>query len=66
MAETFSDHRQAALALLNSDQRFTRKTGQFLGQLVVDFSPLSEAQAGWLATLLDKQGLPALARQEGQ
>lgn len=58
---TFPDHRQAALALLNGSGRQTRKAGQFLGQLVVDTSPMSERQASWLAKLLDKAGLPALA-----
>lgn len=61
----FLDHRQAALALLNGNHRLTRKAGQFLGQLAVDFSPMSEAQADWLVKLLDKNGLPSLARQEG-
>jgi len=57
----FLNHRAAALALLNLDHRFSRKAGQFLGQLVVDASPLSEAQASWLAKLLNRAGLPALA-----
>ncbi len=57
----FPDHRAAALALLNSDHRFSRKAGQFLGQLVVDPSPTSEAQADWLAKLLIKAGLPTMA-----
>lgn len=62
----FPDHRQAALALLNGDHRLTRKAGQFLGQLSVDSSPMSEAQTDWLAKLLDKRGLPSLARPDGQ
>ena len=57
----FRRHRQAALALLNGDSRLSRKAGQFLGQIAVDPSPLSEAQADWLAKLLDKAGLPPLA-----
>lgn len=60
------DHRQAALALLNGDHRLTRKAGQFLGQLAVDSSPMSEAQTDWLAKLLDKHDLPSLARLDGQ
>lgn len=62
----FSNHRDAALALLNSGARLTRKAGQFLGQLAVDFSPMTEAQADWLAKLLDKHSLPFLKRQDGQ
>ena len=57
----FPDHRQAALALLTSTSRLSRKAGQFLGQLAVDPSPMSEAQADWLAKLLDRAGLPPLA-----
>ena len=59
----FPDHRQAALALLTSTSRLSRKAGQFLGQLAVDPSPMSEAQANWLAKLLDRAGLPPLAEE---
>ena len=58
---SYPQHRDAALALLNCNTRFTRKAGQFLGQLAVDASPMSDAQADWLAKLLDKAGLPPLA-----
>lgn len=58
---SFPQHRDAALALLNGNIRLTRKAGQFLGQLAVDASPMSEAQSDWLAKLLDKAGLPSLA-----
>jgi hypothetical protein len=54
------DPRQAALALLSGDHRLSRKAGQFLGQVAVDPSPLSEAQANWLAKLLDRAALPPL------
>lgn len=57
----FPDHRRAALALLTGNHRLSRKAGQFLGQLVVDPSPMSEAQRDWLAKLLAKHGLPPLA-----
>ena len=59
--KTFLNHRQAALALLNGDQRQSRKAGQFLGQLAVDASPMTKAQADWLAKLLERSGLPPLA-----
>lgn len=55
------DHRPAALALLNGTSRLSRNAGQFLGQLAVDPSPMSEAQAAWLGKLLDRAGLPPLA-----
>ena len=61
---SFPDHRQAALALLTSTSRLSRKAGQFLGQLAVDPSPMSEAQANWLAKLLDRAGLPPLAEED--
>lgn len=57
----FPDHKAAALALLNGTSRLSRKAGQFLGQLAVDSTPMSEAQADWLAKLLDRAGLPPLA-----
>ena len=62
----FPDQRQAALALLNDGHRLSRKAGQFLGQLAVDPSPLSEAQADWLAKLLARAGLPPLSRGGAQ
>ena len=58
---TFTTHRVAALALLYGNYRLSRKAGQFLGQLAVDPSPMSEAQADWLAKLLIKAGLPQMA-----
>lgn len=59
--QPFPNNRAAALALLNSGHRLTRKAGQFLGQLAVDTAPLSDAQADWLANLLDRAGLPPVA-----
>ncbi len=56
----FTDHRAAALALLNGTSRLSRKAGQFLGQLAVDSMPMSKAQADWLAKLLDRAGLPPM------
>jgi hypothetical protein len=60
MAIPFTDPRQAALALLNSNQRLSRKAGSFLGQLVVDDMPMTEKQAAWLDKLLYRAGLPPL------
>ena len=57
----FSTPRDAALALLSSEARLTRKAGSFLGQLCADPTPLSTAQNEWIATLLDRAGLPPLA-----
>lgn len=56
----FTNHRDAALALLNGKYLLNRKAGQFLGQLAVDATPLSIAQSNWLAKLLQRAGLPVL------
>lgn len=64
MDKAFTDHREAALALLNGGHPLTRKAGQFLGQLAVDVSPMSEAQADWLAKLLHKHGLPPVRSEQ--
>lgn len=60
MSAPFQSHRDAALALLNGDNRLTRKAGSFLGQCAVDANPLSDAQREWLDTLLERAGLPEL------
>lgn len=62
MSGPFPSQRDAALALLSSGARLTRKAGSFLGQLVVDPTPLSKAQSEWLTTLLEKAGLAALSQ----
>jgi hypothetical protein len=64
MSGPFTSHRAAALALLNDPAaRLTRKAGSFLGQCVVDPLPLTEAQEEWLATLLERAGLPPLVME---
>lgn len=60
MAAPFKSHRDAALALLNGEYRLTRKAGSFLGQLCADPTPMTDAQADWLGTLLSRNNLPAL------
>lgn len=61
MSAAFTDHRQAALALLSGGHRMSMSAGQFLGQIIVLPKPLSEKQYAWLSTLLEKHGLPPLA-----
>ena len=60
-APPFIDHSAAALALLNRGDRQSRRAGSFLGQCVVDATPLTPAQSDWLAKLLDRAGLPSVA-----
>ena len=62
----FPNHREAALALLSGNYRLSRKAGQFLGQLAVDPSPMSEAQTDWLGKLLDRASLPPFAEGGAQ
>lgn len=63
-APPWADARSAALALLNSGERLTRKAGSFLGQTAVDPAPLTPAQRDWLSSLLDRAGFPPLAEEE--
>lgn len=60
MLKPYTNHRDAALGLLRSDNRLSLRAARFLGQLVIDPSPLTEAQADWLDKLLDRAGLPPL------
>lgn len=62
---SFANHREAALALLNSSAKLTRKAGSFLGQCVADPTSLSESQASWIATLLQRANMPPLANDGG-
>jgi len=64
--ESFHNPRDAALALLTSGTSLSRKAGSFLGQTVVDPTPLTPAQVDWLSGLLDRHGLPALAKEPSQ
>jgi len=64
MSDVFTSQRDAAMALLtrgpDDANRLSRRAGSFLGQLAVDPTPMSEAQRNWLATLLDRAGMPQL------
>ena len=59
---TFPTYAKAAAALFDAfgrgEAKLTKKAVQFLGQLVVDDSYLSEAQKGWADKLLAQNGLP--------
>lgn len=58
---SFDNQRGAALALLKSGVKLSRKAGSFLGQCSVDPTRLTAKQQDWLATMLARAGLPPLA-----
>jgi hypothetical protein len=60
---SFTCPRQAALAVLNSGCRLSRRAGHFLGQLVADPTPMSELQLSWLCNLLSRAGLPTFVEE---
>lgn len=60
MDELFQARRGAALVLLTSATGLTRAAGSFLGQCIVDPTPLTPAQSEWLGKLLDRAGYPRL------
>lgn len=50
----FAERRKTALAILGSQLKLTRKAGSFLGQLVVDATPLSVSQSEWFEKLNER------------
>ena len=58
---------ESAFALLQAHRtgkaKLTRKAGSLCGQLVTDPQPLTDAQASWLAILLERAGLPQIGEQ---
>jgi hypothetical protein len=50
-------HAEAALVILQSGKRLDRHCGGFLGQLVVDDTPLSEKQIRWFDKLAKRVGV---------
>lgn len=56
---THEQRRELALAILINGERLTRKAGSFLGQLIVDPTPMSQAQQEWFSTLQERAGLTA-------
>ena len=53
----FKQRRAAALAILSSDTKLSRKAGSFLGQVVTDDSDFTPKQAEWFCQLADKAGV---------
>jgi len=57
MTAPFTDHRQAAMALLTSGADLRRNEGQFLGGIAFDANPLTDKQRRWLDILLERHAL---------
>ena len=53
----FDEQRREALAILNTAERLTRRSGSFLGQCAVDATPLTDRQADWFEQLAERAGL---------
>lgn len=64
MTAPFTDHREAARALLRpalaGAHALRPKEGQFLGGMSFDANPPTPKQLDWLLILLDRHGLPTL------
>jgi len=60
MDDAFQARRGAAMLVLTSKVVLTRRAGSFLGQCIVDPTPLTDAQSEWLGKLLDRAGYPRL------
>lgn len=63
MAEVFSDHRSAAVALLGSASGLSRQEGGFLGHVAVA-DQITERQRRWLGKLLEQHSLLPLRTGE--
>lgn len=53
----FEKRREMALEILVRGVRLTRRSGSFLGQLICDPTPMSDAQAEWFGQLAERAGL---------
>jgi hypothetical protein len=64
MSDRFTDHREAAQAILRrvlgGTGSLRSKEGQFIGGLSFDANEPTEKQLQWLGILLEKHGLPPL------
>lgn len=59
MSDDYTTERRSelALAILAKGDRLTRKAGSFLGQLIVDPTPMTTAQKDWFTVLTERAGL---------
>jgi len=53
----FEARKRVALELLQHSENLTRKAGSFLGQITVDPTPMTHAQAEWFTTLAERAGV---------
>lgn len=64
MSIAYSDHREAARAILravlNGSGTLRQREGQFLGGISFDANEPTQKQLDWLVGLLDRHGLPTL------
>ena len=58
--ESRPEWKSGRLEVPTGQTKLTRKAGSLCGQLVTDPQPLTERQAEWIETLLERAGLPAL------
>lgn len=55
--DSFGLRRKLALDILQGEVRLSRKAGSFLGQCVVDDTPLTDKQETWLGQLAERAGI---------
>lgn len=55
--DSFPARRGAAIQILTTSEKLTRKAGSFLGQLIVDPTPMTPAQAEWFTKLAARAGV---------
>lgn len=54
---TFDERKAVALSILSHEVQLSRRAGSFLGQCVVDDTPLTEKQLAWLLILAERAGV---------
>ncbi|MEO6151859.1 MAG: hypothetical protein ABIT09_01200 [Croceibacterium sp.] len=57
MTADFNSRRALALALLNNGDGLNRRSGQFLGGIAFDPTPLTPNQQIWFEALIERAGL---------
>lgn len=60
MIDAFSNHRDAAMALLTNAADLREKEGNFLGGIAFRSDAITDKQANWLSILLKRHDLPPM------